>query len=66
MSRPQWWRRKQFEAEGIRDADHARQLIGKMFRDARRLYPTETDSEIRRIISAKLGLSVRTISNWTR
>jgi hypothetical protein len=66
MSRPQWWRRNHFEAEGIRDADHARQLICKMFRDARLRYPKETDTEIRRIIAEKLGLSLRTVTNWTR
>jgi hypothetical protein len=66
MSRPQWWTREQFKNEGVRDADHALQLIGKMFRDLRRRFPQETDTELRRWIAEKLGLSLRTVANWTK
>ena len=66
MSRPQLWTREQFNNEGIRDADHARELICKMFRDARRLYPADTPTWIRRQIAAKLDISLRTVANWTR
>jgi hypothetical protein len=66
MSRPQWWRRKQFEAEGIRDADDAGELIRKMYDNARRLFPMETPTWVRRKIAGKLGICLRTVANWTR
>jgi hypothetical protein len=66
VSRPQWWTREQFESEGIQNAQHAQQLITKMLRDARQVFPMETDTELRRIIAAKLGISLRTVLNWTR
>lgn len=66
MSRPQWWTREPFSSAGVRDADHARVLIRKMYNDARRLYPAETPTWIWRQIAAKLGISLRTVANWTR
>ena len=66
LGRPPWWTREQFRNEGIKDADHARQLIHKMFGDAQQLYPMETATSLRKIIAEKLGVSVRTVLNWTR